>query len=142
MQHRDGMRQRQIDDNKPYQVIKNIETTKKTLSHEDMKELEKIENDLYKVIKHFDSKKKNTIKELEENNKNILKNFDIIKNVLNKYETEEKIKKEKNDEIENIQIIKEEYIKEIEKYNKNNRYPNFWDCIGNNNCKSFRKKKK
>ena len=58
MQHRDGMRQRQIDDNKPYQVIKNIETTKKTLSHEDMKELEKIENDLYKVIKHFDSKKK------------------------------------------------------------------------------------
>lgn len=60
MQHRDGMRQRQIDDNKPYQVIKNIETTKKTLSNEDMKELEKIENDLYKVIKHFDSKKKNT----------------------------------------------------------------------------------
>ena len=59
---------------------------------------------------------KNTIKELEENNKNILKNFDIIKNELDKYETEEKIKKEKNDEIENIQIIKEEYIKEIEKY--------------------------
>ena len=59
---------------------------------------------------------KKTIKELEENNKNILKNFDIIKNELNKYETEEKIKKEKNDEIENIQIIKEEYIKEIEKY--------------------------
>ena len=55
---------------------------------------------------------KKTIKELEENNKNILKNFDIIKNELNKYETEEKIKKEKNNEIENIQIIKEEYIKE------------------------------
>ena len=54
---------------------------------------------------------KKTIKELVENNKNILKNFDIIKNELNKYETEEKIKKEKNDEIENIQIIKEEYIK-------------------------------
>jgi len=48
---------------------------------------------------------KKTIKELVENNKNILKNFDIIKNELNKYETEEKIKKEKNDEIENIQII-------------------------------------
>ena len=31
-------------------------------------------------------------------------------------EIEEKIKKEKNNEIENIQIIKEEYIKEIEKY--------------------------
>ena len=59
---------------------------------------------------------KKTIKELVENNKNILKNFDIIKNELDKYETEEKIKKEKNDEIENIQIIKEEYIKEIEKY--------------------------
>ena len=43
---------------------------------------------------------KKTIKELVENNKNISKNFDIIKNVLNKYETEEKIKKEKNDEIE------------------------------------------
>ena len=48
---------------------------------------------------------KKTIKELVENNKNILKNFDIIKNELNKYETEEKIKKEKNDEIENIQVI-------------------------------------
>ena len=71
MQHRDGMRQRQIDDNKPYQVIKNIETTKKTLSNEDMKELEKIENDLYKFIKHFDNKKKIQIPKsiLIENNK-------------------------------------------------------------------------
>ena len=64
---------------------------------------------------------KKTIKELEENNKNNLQNFDIIKNELNKYEIEEKIKKEKNNEIENIQIIKEEYIKEIEITKRN-----FW----------------
>ena len=31
---------------------------------------------------------------------------------------EEKLKKEKNNEIENIQIIKEEHTKEIEKHNK------------------------
>ena len=58
MQHRDGMRQRLIDDNKPYQVIRDIESAKKTLPPEDLKELEKIENDLYKAIKHFDNKKK------------------------------------------------------------------------------------
>ena len=33
---------------------------------------------------------KKTIKELVENNKNIFKNFGVVKNELNKYETEEK----------------------------------------------------
>ena len=58
MNNRDGMRQRQIDDNKPFQVIKDIENAKKILPPEDKKELEKIEIHLQKVIKHFDNKKK------------------------------------------------------------------------------------
>jgi hypothetical protein len=82
MQHRDGMRPRQIDDNKLYQVIKDIETAKKTLSPEDRKELEKIEKDLQKAINHFDNKKKIEIPKsliLENNNlnnneKNVKKN--------------------------------------------------------------------
>jgi hypothetical protein len=58
MQHRDGMRPRTIDDNKSYQVIKDIELAKKTASPEELKELEKFETDLNKAIQHFDSKKK------------------------------------------------------------------------------------
>ena len=58
MNNRDGMRPRQIDDNKPFQVIKDIESAKKTLPPEDKKELEKIEIYLKKVIKHFDNIKK------------------------------------------------------------------------------------
>ena len=58
MQHRDGMRPRTIDDNKSYQVIKDIELAKKTASPEELKELEKFETDLNKDIQHFDSKKK------------------------------------------------------------------------------------
>ena len=49
---------------------------------------------------------KNNIKELEENNKTLLKNLDIIKTRLNNYENEK----------EKISIIKSEYNKEIEKY--------------------------
>ena len=60
---------------------------------------------------------KKTIKDLEENNKIILKNFDIIKSELNKYESESN-EKEKNEEIINRSLIKEkeEYLKEIVKY--------------------------
>ena len=58
MQHRDGMRPRTIDDNKEYQIIKDIENIKKTLSPEEKKELEKFESDLNKVIQHFDNRKK------------------------------------------------------------------------------------
>ena len=49
---------------------------------------------------------KNSIKELEENNKTLLTNLDIMKNELNNYENEK----------EKILIINEEYNKEIEKY--------------------------
>ena len=73
MQNRDGMRPRQIDDNKPFQVIKDIESTKKTLPPEEKKELEKIENNLKKVINHFENKKKIQIPKtiiLENNNLN------------------------------------------------------------------------
>ena len=73
MIHRDGMRPRLIDDNKPYQVIKDIEHAKKTLPPEDKKELEKFEIDLNKAIQHFDNKKKIQIPKsliLENNNLN------------------------------------------------------------------------
>ena len=50
MQNRDGMRQRQIYDNKPFQIIKDIESAKKTLPPEEKKELDKIEIYLKKAI--------------------------------------------------------------------------------------------
>ena len=73
MNNRDGMRPRQIDDNKPFQVIKDIENAKKTLPAEDKKELEKIEIYLQKVINHFANKKKIIIPKsnnIENNNLN------------------------------------------------------------------------
>ena len=103
MQHRDGMRQRLIDDNKPYQVIRDIESAKKTLPPEDLKELEKIENDLYKAIKHFDNKKKIQIPKsiiLEKNklNNNIEKNN---KNEINEKDDKNDKKKQNNNIIQN-----------------------------------------
>ena len=76
MNNRDGMRPRQIDDNKPYQVIKDIESAKKSLPPEDKKELEKIEIYLKKVIKHFDNIKKIQIPKSNnlENNNNLNNN--------------------------------------------------------------------
>ena len=56
---------------------------------------------------------KNRIKDLEEMHNILLKNFDIIKKELNKYETEAMNKEEKEYDIE---LIKEQYNKEIEKY--------------------------
>ena len=56
---------------------------------------------------------KNKIKDLEEMHNILLKNFDIIKKELNKYETEAMNKEEKEYDIE---LIKEQYNKEIEKY--------------------------
>ena len=53
---------------------------------------------------------KNNIKELEENNQILLKNFEVIKNELNKYENEEK------EENENIENAKNEFFKEKEKF--------------------------
>ena len=58
MQLREVMRQRHIDDNKPYQVIKDIEFAKNSSNGEDKKELEKIEANLKKVIEQFDKDKK------------------------------------------------------------------------------------
>ena len=73
MQHRDGMRPRTIDDNKLYEVIKDIEKAKKTSPPEGIKELEKFETDLKKAIQHFDNKKKIQIPKtllIENNNLN------------------------------------------------------------------------
>ena len=68
----------------------------------------------YEQIMKENLMNKNAIKTLEENNKTLLNNFDIIKAELNKYETDAMNKEEKKEEA--IALIKKEYIKEIEKY--------------------------
>ena len=112
MIHRDGMRPRLIDDNKPYQVIKDIEHAKKTLPPEDKKELEKFEIDLNKAIQHFDNKKKIQIPKsliLENNN---LNNND-------KNEKNEKIDKKK----QNINNIKSDIpVYELKEYKRPDNY--------------------
>jgi chromosome segregation protein len=96
--------------------IKNI--NKKVKNFEDkLKAKEFIINDYiikYEQILKENIMNKNRIKELEENNKTLLNNFDIIKTELNKYETEAMNKKEKKEE--DIEFLKEEYNKDIEKY--------------------------
>lgn len=106
------MRPRLIDDNKPYQVIKDIEHAKKTLPPEDKKELEKFEIDLNKAIQHFDNKKKIQIPKsliLENNN---LNNND-------KNEKNEKSDKKK----QNINNIKSDIpVYELKEYKRPDNY--------------------
>ena len=51
-------RQRFIDDTKPFHVIKDIENEKKISSQDKLEVLNKIESDLQKVLRAFDTKKK------------------------------------------------------------------------------------
>ena len=51
-------RQRYIDDAKPFHVIKDIENEKKISSQDKLEMLNKIESDLQKVLRAFDTKKK------------------------------------------------------------------------------------
>ena len=51
-------RQRYIDDTKPFHVIKDIEKEKKISSQDKLEVLNKIESDLEKVLRAFDTKKK------------------------------------------------------------------------------------
>jgi len=54
-----NLKQRFIDDTKPFHVIKDIENEKKISSPDNLKVLNKIESDLKKVLHAFDTKKKN-----------------------------------------------------------------------------------
>ena len=108
MQNRDGMRPRQIDDNKPFQVIKDLENAKKTLPPEEKKEIEKIEIYLQKVIKHFDNKKKIVIPK-----SNIFENNNLNNNDKN----------EKNEKKQNICNIKTDMpIYELKEYKRPDNY--------------------
>ena len=53
-----NLKQRFIDDTKPFHVIKDIENEKKISSPDNLKVLNKIESDLKKVLHAFDTKKK------------------------------------------------------------------------------------
>ena len=115
MNNRDGMRPRQIDDNKPFQVIKDIENAKKTLPAEDKKELEKIEIYLQKVINHFANKKKIIIPK-----SNNIENNNLNNNEKNeKNEKAEKSEKKKQN-INNIQSDIPKY--ELKEYKRPDNY--------------------
>lgn len=58
MQIRESMRPRQLDDNKPLEIIKDIEEAKITSSADKVKELKIFETELIKAINHFDNRKK------------------------------------------------------------------------------------
>ena len=111
MQNRDGMRPRQIDDNRPFRVIKDIEIAKKTFPPEEKKEIEKIEIYLKKVIKHFDNRKKILIPK-----SNIFEN-----NNLNNSDKNDK--KEKNDKKQNIKNINSDMpVYELKEYKRPDNY--------------------
>ena len=77
MNYRDGIRRRPIDDQKSLFIIKDLSKAKLTSNKEGQAELINIEKELYKVIEHYDKRKKTEI-------------------------PKSKIMKEKNDKIENI----------------------------------------
>ena len=111
MQHRDGMRPRTIDDNKSYQVIKDIEHAKRTFPPEEKKEIEKFENDLIKAIQHFDNKKKiQTPKSL------ILEKNKLNNNFNEKNEKTEKMKESTNNINTDIPIYELQEYKRPEHY--------------------------
>jgi hypothetical protein len=111
MQHRDGMRPRTIDDNKYYQVIKDIDNAKRTFTLEEKKEIEKYENDLIKAIQHFDNKKKiQTPKSL------ILEKNKLNNNLNEKNEKTEKIKEHTNNINSDIPVYELQEYKRPEHY--------------------------
>jgi hypothetical protein len=77
MNYRDGIRRRPIDDQKSLFIIKDLSKAKLTSNKEGQAELINIEKELYKVIEHYDKRKKTEI-------------------------PKSKIMKERNDKIENI----------------------------------------
>ena len=111
MQHRDGMRPRTIDDNKSYEVIKDLEHAKKTVAPEGKKEIEKFESDLIKAIQHFDSRKKiQTPKSI------ILEKNKLNNNLNEKNEKSEKMK-------ENINSINSDIpVYELQEYKRPDHY--------------------
>ena len=102
------------DENKENNYIKKIQNFEKKLESK-----EYIIHDYkakYEQILKENIINKNIITDLEKNNSTLLKNFDILKQELNNYQNDTKLKEEKIKANENIEIIKEGYIKEIENY--------------------------
>lgn len=61
MNYRDGIRRRPIDDQKSLFIIKDLSKAKLISNKEGQAELINIENELYKVIEHYDKKRKTEI---------------------------------------------------------------------------------
>ena len=79
-----NLKQRFIDDTKPFHVIKDLENEKKISSQDKLEIFSKIETDLKKVLYAFDNKKKIQIPKslinISSNNNNNLKNNNLDKN--------------------------------------------------------------
>ena len=84
--HREGIRQRPIDDSKPYQIIKDLAKTKLSSTKEEQAELNNMEKELEKVLEHYDKRRKIEIPKAKiingknEANENIFLNNNIIYN--------------------------------------------------------------
>ena len=97
--HRDGIRQRPIDDHKAYYVIKDLADAKIHSNKEGQTELCNIEKELYKVLDYYDKIRKNQIpkskiindkKDKNEKNENKI-NYNINNNIIYINENNENI---------------------------------------------------
>ena len=97
--HRDGIRQRPIDDHKAYYVIKDLGDAKIHSNKEGQTELCNIEKELYKVLDYYDKIRKNQIpkskiindkKDKNEKNENKI-NYNINNNIIYINENNENI---------------------------------------------------
>ena len=61
MNYRDGIRRRPIDDQKSLFIIKDLSKAKLTSNKEGQAELINMEKELYKVMDHYDKRKKTEV---------------------------------------------------------------------------------
>lgn len=78
MHHRDGIRPRPIDDHKSYKIIKDLAKAKLNSNKEGLAELINIEKELYKVLEHYDKRRKVEIPKSKINNEKNDKNEKIV----------------------------------------------------------------
>ena len=74
MHHRDGIRQRPIDDQRQLIIIKDLTIAKLKSNKEEQTKLINIEKELYKVLEHYDKRKKGEIPKSKINNEKNDKN--------------------------------------------------------------------
>jgi len=74
MHHRDGIRPRPIDDHRSLLIIKDLTQAKLNSNKEEQAKLNNIEKELYKVLEHYDKRKKGEIPKSKINNEKNDKN--------------------------------------------------------------------